>query len=248
MRLLLLCLVFFSVLAPDSRANLAGVPLPPGDQCRAAIIAAERGHAIPPRLLAAIGRVESGRRDPGTGAWGPWPWTINAEGTGSFFDTKAQAIAAVQALRARGVRSIDVGCMQVNLMHHPDAFASLDQAFEPAVNADYAARFLSDLHAQTGDWMTAAAHYHSANPAEGTPYAAKVAAAWPEEQRLAGATPIAPAVGAAPLATAMPPPPAAVRLLPPGAAASGHGLAYYWSTPVRPVRTVARISALAALR
>jgi hypothetical protein len=143
-------------------------------------------------LLAAIGRVESGRRDPGTGIWGAWPWTINAEGTGAYFDTKAEAIQAVEALRARGVRSIDVGCMQVNLMHHPTAFPNLDMAFEPAVNADYAARFLIQLHEQTGDWTTATADYHSANPDEGGPYAAKVTSVWPEEQRKAGLAPSGP--------------------------------------------------------
>jgi hypothetical protein len=161
----------------------------PGEQCRMAISAAERGHGVPPQLLASIGRVESGRRDPGTGAWGAWPWTINAEGQGAYFDTKAEAIAAVQALQARGVRSIDVGCMQVNLMHHPTAFPSLDMAFEPAVNADYAARFLIELHDQTGDWTKATADYHSANPEEGGPYAAKVISVWPEEQRKAGSAP-----------------------------------------------------------
>ncbi len=149
---------------------------------------AERGHGVPPQLLAAIGRVESGRRDPGTGVWGAWPWTINAEGQGAFFDTKAEAVQAVQALQARGVRSIDVGCMQVNLMHHPEAFSTLDLAFEPAVNADYAARFLITLHEQTGDWTKATADYHSANPDEGGPYAAKVISVWPEEQREAGST------------------------------------------------------------
>jgi len=163
--------------------------LSPGQQCQAAISAAERGQKLPPQLLAAIGRVESGRRDPATGVLGAWPWTINAEGEGAFFATKAEAIAAVEAYRARGVRSIDVGCMQVNLMHHPSAFISLDQAFEPAINADYAARFLVRLHDQTGDWTKATAHYHSANPAEGEPYAAKVASAWPEEQRKAGLSP-----------------------------------------------------------
>ena len=45
--------------------------------------------------------------------------------------TRQQAVAAVQALQARGVRSIDVGCLQVNLMYHPIAFASLDDAFDP---------------------------------------------------------------------------------------------------------------------
>src|ERR1700722_10873312 len=120
----------------------------PGTLCRPAIAAAEQASAIPPQLLAAIGRVESGRRDPASGVMAPWPWTINAEGQGSFFDTKAQVIAAVQALQARGVQSIDVGCMQVNMMHHPHAFANLDQAFDPTANAAYAARFLNDLHTQ----------------------------------------------------------------------------------------------------
>jgi hypothetical protein len=187
---LALALLVLGLLAGLARANPdARMAVSPGEQCRGAIAAAERDHAIPPQLLAAIGRVESGRRDPTSGAWSPWPWTINAEGQGAWFDTKAAAISAVQGLRARGVRSIDVGCMQVNLMHHPNAFASLDLAFEPGVNADYAARFLLSLHDQTGDWTKATADYHSANPPEGGPYAAKVMAVWPEEQRRAGSSP-----------------------------------------------------------
>jgi hypothetical protein len=161
----------------------------PAALCTTAIAAAERGHDIPPQLMAAIGRVESGRRDPGTGEMGAWPWTINAEGAGSFFDNKADAIKAVLALQARGVHSIDVGCMQVNLVQHPSAFATLDMAFEPGVNADYAARFLVQLHSQTGDWVRATADYHSGNPWEGNPYAAKVTSIWPEEQRKAGLSP-----------------------------------------------------------
>ena len=109
----------------------AAIQAPPGLLCQQAIAVAEQAHAIPQHLLAAIGRVESGRRTPDGGSL-PWPWTINAEGDGAFFDTKAQAIAAVRALQARGVRSIDVGCMQISLLHHPDAFATLDQAFDPS--------------------------------------------------------------------------------------------------------------------
>jgi hypothetical protein len=186
----LLIALIFCLLAASARAlPLSPTAFSPGEQCRMAIAAAERGHDVPPQLLAAIGRVESGRLDPGTGTWGAWPWTINAEGQGSYFDTKAEAIQAVQALQARGVRSIDVGCMQVNLFYHPSAFPSLDMAFEPAVNADYAARFLIELHDQTGDWTKATADYHSANPEEGGPYAAKVISVWPEEQRKAGSAP-----------------------------------------------------------
>ena len=99
--------------------------------------------------------MESGRRDPVTGAVHPWPWTVNAEGQGFFYDTKAEAVAAVRAMQARGIRSIDVGCGQINLMHHPDAFPSLEVAFDPQANAAYAARFLKELFAQTGDWNKA---------------------------------------------------------------------------------------------
>ncbi len=170
-----------------------GAAVDPGAQCLAGIRAAEREHRLPEGLLGAIARVESGRAHPRTGAPTPWPWTINAEGQGRYFDTKAEAIAAVQALRARGVTVIDVGCMQVNLHHHPDAFPDLEAAFDPASNAGYAARFLRRLHQSRNDWEVAAAHYHSATPERAEAYRMKVLAAWPamakryaeERQRLA---------------------------------------------------------------
>lgn len=165
--------------------QFAGAPvnsLPGSTACRAAIAAAERGQGIPDRLMAAIGVVESGRKDPRTGEVGPWPWTINAEGAGAYYETKAEAVAAVRALQAQGVRSIDVGCMQVNLLHHPSAFASLEEAFDPAANARYAARLLQTLMGQTGSWQKAAAWYHSANPDLGEPYSRRVMAAWTGQQ------------------------------------------------------------------
>ena len=66
---------------------------PQGLLCRSAVAAAERAGGIPGQLLAAISRVEAGRRDPATGAVHPWPWTVNAEGQGYFYDTKAEAVA-----------------------------------------------------------------------------------------------------------------------------------------------------------
>lgn len=149
-----------------------------GHLCLAAIAAVEREAGLPPRLMAAISRVESGRRDPVSRTTQPWPWTINAEGRGSYFPDKAAAIAAVQALQARGVRSIEIGCMQVNLRHHPDAFPNLDAAFDPTTNARYAAHFLTELKSTRPDWLDAVAAYHSQNPQFGEPYRARVAAAW----------------------------------------------------------------------
>ena len=150
----------------------------PPQPCLQAIGAAERAQHTPERLMRAIGLVESGRPDPRTGVVEPWPWTINAEGIGHFFDSKAEAIQAVEALQARGVRSIDVGCMQVNLMHHPTAFASLDEAFDPQANAAYAARFLRALFREFLTWPRATAAYHSQTADLGNDYARKVMAVW----------------------------------------------------------------------
>ncbi len=102
-------------------------------------------------------------------------------------------------MQAQGIRSIDVGCMQINLMHHPDAFPSLEVAFDPQANAAYAVRFLKELFAQSGDWTKATGTYHSATPDLGTDYQRKVAAVWPEELRQASsalASPLAQAWGA----------------------------------------------------
>lgn len=181
-------LILLCCLATPCRADIGGIPTffaPESALCRAAIAQAERRAALPPHLLAAIARVESGRRDPVTGAFGPWPWTVNAEGEGFFFESKAQAIAAVRGMQAHGMKSIDIGCTQINLMHHPDAFASLEAAFDPATNAAYAAKFLNQLQSQTGNWQKATAMYHSADPERGNLYQQKVAAALPEEQRSA---------------------------------------------------------------
>ena len=157
--------------------------------CRNVIAVAEHSTTIPERLLSAIAVVESGRRDPGTGSVAPWPWTINVEGVGHVYDSKAAAIAAVQEFQARGVRSIDVGCMQINLLAHPSAFGSLDEAFDPVANARYAARFLSQLYQQTGTWLRATAGYHSLTPEIGDDYARKVLAAWPKEREVSSEPP-----------------------------------------------------------
>ena len=151
--------------------------------CRSAIRQAEFGSGLPPHLLGAIAHVESGRADPVTGRFSPWPWTVNAEGRGNFFDTKEQAVAFARGLRARGVMSFDVGCLQINMMHHPDAFASLEEAFDPVANARYAVKFLTQLKDQTGSWDTATADYHSATPELGNPYRGLVVAAMAAEAR-----------------------------------------------------------------
>lgn len=150
--------------------------------CQAAAAEAEQEWSLPAGMLVAIGRVESGRAMPQGGS-GAWPWTINAAGRGQHFTGKHEAMFAVARLQGQGVRSIDVGCFQINLAYHPGAFASLDQAFDPRHNAQYAARFLTDLHQRSGSWDEAIGAYHSASMGKGSAYRARVFAAWRDAPR-----------------------------------------------------------------
>ena len=138
----------------------------------AAIVEAETG--LPAGLLYAIGQVETGRPVPGTNRIEPWPWSADMSGQDYVFASKAEAVAWTAAQLRNGRRSIDVGCFQVNLMYHPMAFATLDDAFDPLANARYAAAFLFELRQRSGGWQIAAAEYHSSDPDLGEPYGRRV--------------------------------------------------------------------------
>jgi hypothetical protein len=140
--------------------------------------AAEQAAALPANMLVSIGMVESGRADPLSGKVAPWPWTVNVDGAGHYFDSKDDAIAFTRLAESSGAQDVDVGCFQISLQNHPDAFGSLDDAFDPAANATYAAGYLTALKAQTGSWDQAIADYHSATPELGLPYQQRVLAAW----------------------------------------------------------------------
>lgn len=171
MVLAMVCVASAAQAAPDRLIDGA-------KQCTQYFPTEERTRQIPVHLLAAISTTETGRYHEGLGMAIPWPWTINVEGKGYYFNSKAEAIAATQKHLAAGKRSIDVGCMQVNLKHHPKAFRNLNEAFDPAANVGYAARFLSDNYAQMGNWIKAAAAYHSRTTARGNSYLGRVEKNW----------------------------------------------------------------------
>lgn len=146
-------------------------------ECSAAIGIAEGRHGTAAGLLSAIAKAESGRPVPPLPGLQPWPWAVNADGAAMYFDSKPAAVVWTRLALARGVRQVDVGCMQVNLQSHPAAFRDLDEAFDPATNADYAARFLTRLRADAGgDWTTATGFYHSRTPGLAADYRERVAA------------------------------------------------------------------------
>jgi hypothetical protein len=162
--------------AGTARATMPAVP--PETLCSAETARFERQYGIPAQLLDAISVVESGRYDRAKRATLAWPWTVTAEGNGKYFPTKTEAVAEVKRLKARGVKNIDVGCMQVNLYYHPDAFSSVEDAFEPSSNVAYAARFLKGLFSATNHWITAASYYHSQTPHLAAAYRDRLMKVW----------------------------------------------------------------------
>lgn len=122
--------------------------------CRDEIVAAAGRHGVPTSVALTVARVESGGD----------PLAMNIQGWPAWARSAPDAVNAVRKLRAAGVTSIDVGCMQINLKHHPDAFARLEDAFDPRTNVDYGIRFLKQLHARTQSWGKAIAAYHSSDP------------------------------------------------------------------------------------
>lgn len=139
--------------------------------CDSAAMVASSESGVPHDVLRAISLTETGRTS--DGQFAPWPWTVNMEGVGKWFDDVGEARGYVDRHFARGARSFDVGCFQINYKWHGDAFASIDEMFDPISNARYAALFLSELYQEFGSWSKAAGAYHSRTPKFAKRYSAR---------------------------------------------------------------------------
>lgn len=139
--------------------------------CERAIAGGAARSQVPEGVLQAISLTETGRQV--GGRLRPWPWAINREGQGYWFANREEALAFARASLAEGRRSFDVGCFQINYLWHGANFASLEAMFDPNTGADYAARFLTDLYRERGDWSLAAGAYHSQTPDKAQIYRAR---------------------------------------------------------------------------
>lgn len=187
--------------APDAAANVDNAAFERSwSLCAEATDRVERERGIPEHLLGAISLAESGRWDGINRKTYAWPWTVTTGDRVWMLDSKTEAVARVAALRAEGIANIDVGCMQINLRYHPDAFPTVEDAFDPLTNARYAGAFLSDLYQTARNWLTAAGNYHSNTPEFHNRYKLKVARFWNDERDAGTSTgaPRANAVAAVP--------------------------------------------------
>lgn len=160
----ILCVAPSAILATPSGPGEAAI-------CEEASLYAAERVGVPVEILRALTRTETGRRM--QGGFLPWPWTVNMEGEGKWFDTPAEALDYALANHDRGARSFDVGCFQINFKWHGDAFASIEEMFDPYANALYAARFIKQLHDELGSWPAAAGAYHSRSPEFANRYSAR---------------------------------------------------------------------------
>jgi hypothetical protein len=154
-------------IAPDDPASTAAV----ASICDQAGMLASQATGVPLEVLSAIALTETGRRIEGRHR--AWPWTVNMEGVGAWFATREEALAYVHEHYQRGARSFDVGCFQINFRWHGNAFASIEDMFDPLQNATYAGQFLRNLYMETGSWSASAGAYHSRTPEFANRYRAR---------------------------------------------------------------------------
>jgi hypothetical protein len=137
----------------------------------------EKKYGIPQHLLRSVSVVETGRWHDQGKTYLHWPWAVNNAGKSYYFPTKQEAINAVKRMLEMGETNIDIGCMQINLSNHPEAFTNLHQAFDPKYNIEYAANFLKSHYDLSESWEQAVAFYHSRLPV-GKTYLTKVLKIW----------------------------------------------------------------------
>ncbi len=183
---LVIALVFsLAIASAQSEARAEQGSLLPSNICERHIDAAEISLNIPRQLLLAISVVESGVWHEERVRSTPWAWTVYAQKRVRRFDTKAEALGKIRRLFNLGMHNIDVGCMQVNLHYHGDAFDNLAEALDPAHNVAYAGTCLKKLYSDARSSSTTIARYHSWTPKFARIYHNKVKAAWTAARRIA---------------------------------------------------------------
>lgn len=149
----------FVLAAPAAPARAAGDL----SVCEREMHAVSKQYGIPLGVLYAVGLTES------DGGNGLQPYIMNFAGKSVVAPSLDAALARFRKERARGVKLIDLGCMQINHHYHGKEFPSIAAMFDPRRNVDYAARFLMRLKARHQTWTMAVARYNAGpnnNPAQ----------------------------------------------------------------------------------
>jgi hypothetical protein len=137
--------------------------------CLPHIAQAERHYGLPQGLLMAIALTESGH------GGAPYPWALNLGGAPRFPGAYPDAARLLRDGEGRPRRDVAVGCMQIHMAYHLEAFGAPEWALHPFYNVWYGAQFLRQLAVRYGSWVAAIAHYHGSDPQAQRTYLCQVA-------------------------------------------------------------------------
>jgi hypothetical protein len=128
----------------------------------------EKEHNIPKGLLLAVAKTESNLE----------AYALNISGRSHFFKDKNIAEQTIRRALDEGITNIDIGAAQINYKWHGHKFSSIEDMLSPEVNIKYAAKLLSTLKQEHGDWHRAIRLYHSSKPKHHRQYSRKVVLCW----------------------------------------------------------------------
>ena len=116
---------------------------------------------LDPLLLYSVSISESGFAPTNKKVKQPWPWAV-CSSQGSFFAaSKKDAEIEVARLKKMGIKSVDVGLMQVNLLWHSNKI-NHKEMFDPEINLRTGAKILKKaLDSASGDLVTGIGRYHN---------------------------------------------------------------------------------------
>jgi hypothetical protein len=117
-------------------------------------------YQIPADVLYAAALTESGKTIQ-KGLFRPWPWTLNVAGQPRWFASRTRACHELKQLLINGIRSIDIGLMQINWRWNHQRLRSPCQALLPYTNLHHGAALLKLAYAVKHSWPEAVGHYHS---------------------------------------------------------------------------------------
>ncbi|WP_347990206.1 hypothetical protein [Methylomonas sp. AM2-LC] len=114
------------------------------------------------------------------GTYRPWPWTLNINDGKNIvkkgprrYQTREEMIIALNQFTTNGVRNIDIGLMQVNLIWHGDKVRNAIDLVDPATNIAVAAEYIKGMKQK--DVSRKVSDYHSpTNRERGMRYVNKV--------------------------------------------------------------------------
>lgn len=92
----------------------------------------------------------------------PWPWTLNIDGQGYYFESYRLALLAAIKARKEGARRLGLGFGQIEWQYHSGRFSGLAEALKPRENIRAVCEILREAWSskRVNSWNDAIAYYH----------------------------------------------------------------------------------------